>query len=471
MTQTIKPRFCPSPTGLITLGNTRTALFNALYARGHDGVFLLRIEDTDQTRSKEEYTEQMQADLLWLGLDWQEGPGHDLGNGPYWQSQRHEVYAKYYAILEQEELAYPCFCSEEQLALSRKIQRSQGQPPRYSGTCRSLSKDEIAAKLEQGLKPTLRFKVPSGTTVEFQDHVKGLQKFLADDIGDFIIRRADGTAAFMYCNAVDDAMMGTTHVIRGEDHLTNTPRQIMILQALNLPLPEYCHVSMIVGADGKPLSKRFGNSSIQDLRAAGYLPLAINNYLARLGHYYADNALMSLDELAQGFEFANLGSAPARYDASQLDYWQKEAVLQLSEDELAVWLGDSIDNLVPENSQADFINCIKDNIVFSSDATKWAQIIFAEKLEVADKELEILKQADAEFYQVALDNLPETQTDFKALCKALTSQLGVKGKQLFQPLRIALTGQLHGPQMPEIVKLMGVERIQSRLQQAQAYFN
>lgn len=205
------------------LGNVRTALFNDLLAKNLKGVFLLRIEDTDRERSEQRYSETLMHDLKWLGLIWDEGPEKEAGAGPYYQSQRQKFYDEYYQQLEGSERAYPCFCSEEELALMRKVQRSAGKPPRYAGTCRALTSTQIKEKLDQKIKPTLRFRVPDHEVVEFEDMVHGLQRFQTDDIGDFIIRRMDGTPPFLYCNAIDDALMRVTHVLRGEDHLANTP--------------------------------------------------------------------------------------------------------------------------------------------------------------------------------------------------------------------------------------------------------
>ena len=282
----IKTRFCPSPTGYMHLGNIRTAVFNYLLAKALGGVFLLRIEDTDRERSQSLYSDALQKDLEWLGLHWQEGP--------YFQSERQNIYDQYYQQLIDKDLAYPCFCTEEELTLSRKIQRASGKPPRYPGTCAHLTETQIQEKKSSGLIPTLRFRVNDDEVIEFDDLVRGHHRFLGKDIGDFIIRRTDGTSPFMFCNAIDDALMGVTHALRGEDHVANTPRQVLILKALNLPAPQYGHISLIVGPDGSPLSKRHGSQSVQDLRESGYLNIALNNYLARLGHYYEDNRFISL---------------------------------------------------------------------------------------------------------------------------------------------------------------------------------
>ncbi|VAW71637.1 Glutamyl-tRNA(Gln) synthetase, partial [hydrothermal vent metagenome] len=332
--RTVKTRFAPSPTGEIHLGNLRTALFNALYARREQGIFLLRIENTDAVRSKPEFEQALMRDLRWLSLNWQEGPEVGGEHAPYHQSARLETYSHYYQTLAAVDACYPCFCSETQLKLARKAQRTAGQPPKYLGTCAHLSTAEIEKKLAEGGKPTLRFRVPPGQRVEFEDFVRGVQRFASSDIGDFIIRRSDGTPAFFFTNAIDDALMGVSHVLRGEDHLTNTPRQLMLLAALSLPAPAYGHLSLLVGSDGSPLSKRHGSRSMRQLREAGYLPGAILNYLARLGHKYAADHYLDVSELAAAFDLARLSKAPARFDETQLRYWQKEAVLSASSAEL-----------------------------------------------------------------------------------------------------------------------------------------
>lgn len=466
MSQKVKTRFCPSPTGLVHLGNIRTALFNALFVRAHHGIFLLRIEDTDKERSKEKYTNWLQEDLTWLGLKWDEGPNVGGDNGPYHQSERQAIYDKYYAQLEKSGLAYPCFCSEEQLELSRKIQRSQGKPPRYAGTCRNLTKEEVEEKLAQGEKATLRFKVDEAATITFNDLVKGEQTFYGRDIGDFIIRRTDGTPPFMYCNAIDDAMMKVTNVFRGDDHLTNTPRQIMMLQALDLSVPQYGHISLIVGNDGAPLSKRTGSRSVQQLRAEGFLPIAINNYLARLGHHFEDESkLMTLDELAAGFKVESLGSAPARYDESQLLHWQKTAVLSLNADEFWDWLGEMVQHIVPKDRREQFVETVHPNVVFPVDAKNWAEIFFSDNLEFNDENIATLREAGESFFTTALEAIEQRGIDVKAITQMLKEKCNVKGKQLFMPLRLAATGQLHGPELPQVFSLLGKEKLKARLAQ------
>jgi nondiscriminating glutamyl-tRNA synthetase len=463
---TVRTRFSPSPTGMIHLGNARAALFSALYAYKQAGVFILRIEDTDALRSEERYVESLQDDLHWLGINWQEGPGKNGAYGPYWQSQRQPIYQKYYHILEQEQLIYPCFCTDQELNLARKLQLSRGIAPRYSGTCKKLTKEEIASRIAAEKKPAWRFVVPLNEKVEFIDVVKGPQSFQTSDIGDFIVRRADGTAPFLFCNAIDDAMMKVTHVLRGEDHLANTPRQIMLLQALNLPVPHYGHLSLIVGDDGAPLSKRHGSFSLHEIRQAGYLPIAIMNYLARLGHTCDTQELLPFDQLAQHFQLEKLSKSPARFDATQLMYWQKLAIQKLSVSEIWQWFGHSVADQVPENARHLFAKTVAANVDFPFDALEWAKIFFHEQVHLQSEEREIIREAGEQFFveaELAIDkygiDLPQVLADMK-------QTLSLSGKKLFMPLRIALTGKTHGPELAHIAELLGPKKMKHRLSQA-----
>jgi glutamyl-tRNA synthetase len=458
-----KSRFAPSPTGLLHLGNVRTALFNALAARGARGVFLLRIEDTDAARGHEKYTEALEQDLRWLGLDWQEGPGAGGAYGPYAQSERGSVYARYFAQLEQDGQAYPCFCSEHELEISRKTAIAAGRPPRYSGRCRKLSAEEVTARRAEGRPATLRFRVEEGAWVEFEDRVRGPQRFASADIGDFVIRRSDGTPAFFFSNAVDDALMGVTLVLRGEDHLTNTPRQLLLLRALGLPVPAYAHIALVVGPDGAPLSKRTGSRSVQELREHGYLPLAVNNYLARLGHTYESNALLDLAALAGGFDVTRLHRAPARFDEAQLLHWQREAVRSAGAAGLWDWLAGAVGDTVPAGERIAFVEVVRGNILFPPDARHWADCIYAEALALRHEARAVASTAGEEFFDIARRALDKHGVDFKALSNMVKQDTGLTGKPLFQPLRAALTGELDGPEMARLLPLIGIERARERL--------
>jgi glutamyl-tRNA synthetase len=460
---TPKTRFAPSPTGLLHLGNIRTALFNYLLARGAHATFLLRIEDTDAARGHEKYAEALQQDLGWLGLAWQEGPGVGGLHGPYYQSQRQAVYERYFAALQEQGQAYRCFCSEHELAVARKTQLAAGRPPRYSGRCRALTAADIEQRVAAGTPATLRFHVADGAAVSFHDRVRGDQSFRTDDIGDFVIRRSDGTPAFFFCNAIDDALMGVGLVMRGEDHLTNTPRQILLLQALGLQVPEYAHISLVVGADGAPLSKRHGSRTVQELRAMGYFPEAIVNYLARLGHTYDSNRFMDMAALAAEFDSARLGRAPARFDEAQLRHWQHEAVLQLPPAVLWPWMGEAVHAIVPPAARDAYIDAVRANIATPEDALRWARIIFTDDWTPAHGSGAAVTEAGGEFFRHALKALEQHGTDFKAFSQHIKNTSGAKGKALFQPLRAALSGELDGPEMVKLLPLIGVARARQRL--------
>lgn len=472
----MKTRFAPSPTGHIHFGNFRTALFNYLLAKKEHGTLLLRIENTDVVRSKDEYVESLLKDLKDMGIGFDEGP--------YFQTTRGEIYEKYYKQLEAEKLAYPCFCTEQQLAITRKIQLSSGLPPRYSGACRSLSKEQVQTKLTQGLKPTLRFKIPNDELIEFEDLVKGPQKFSSNDIGDFIIRRNDGTSPFMFSNAIDDAEMKVTHALRGDDHLTNTPRQIVIFKALNLRGPRYGHLPLIYGLDGAPLSKRNGSLAVRDLLKEGFFPLALINYLARLGHYYEDNNLLSLEELAEKFALTNVNTSPAKHDASHLKHWQKEVMLKLS----SIELYDIIKNdyhcseikileekkLLAEQNKARFLAflvLVQPNLLMPKDIEVWSSAFFAETLTFGDVEKNILQEAGVQFFKHVVSLIKDAQKSahaitFAEIVNKMKEQLNISGKKLFLPLRVALTSVLYGPELGPILEFIGLDAAIKRFEDA-----
>jgi nondiscriminating glutamyl-tRNA synthetase len=461
--QPLKTRFAPSPTGLLHIGNVRTALFNWLWAHHDGGTFLLRIEDTDATRGHERYARALMDDLRWLGLQWDEGPERSGAHAPYAQSQRGALYEKYAARLVSAGLAYPCFCTEHELKLERKTQIAAGRPPRYSGKCRALSPNEIDERRARGLPATLRFHVVDGRAVEFTDRVRGPQRFDTGDIGDFVIRRSDGTPAFFFCNAVDDALMEVTLVIRGDDHLTNTPRQILLLEALGLPVPAYGHIPLVVGADGAPLSKRTGGRSLPELRDAGYLPAAINNYLARVGYSYDTPQLLSLDELAVRFDLNRVHHSPARYDETQLLHWQRESVRAAPADALWQWFGAETGALIPPPDRDLFVETVRPNVVFPPEALHWARIVYAKDLSWSHAAREVVENAGREFFERSLDAAEKLRMpDFAELAEQVRASTGATGKLLFQPLRGALTGELHGPEMAKLFPLIGIARARER---------
>ncbi len=465
---TLRTRFAPSPTGHLHVGNARTALFSALLASGAGGEFILRIEDTDAARSRAEFETVLLADLAWLGLHWQEGP--DLGgpHAPYRQSERGQIYRTFTDKLAEAGRTYPCFCTPAELALARKTQLAAGQPPRYAGTCAQLSTAEIETRLAQGLKPALRFRVPEYGATEFDDLIRGAQRFSHRDIGDFVIRRADGSPAFFFSNALDDALMGVSQVLRGEDHLANTPRQLLILEALGLRAPRYGHLPLVLGEDSAPFSKREGGGSLQELRSAGILPEALVNYLARLGHVYARDEFLSLAELARDFNVAHIGHAPAHFDHAQLEHWQREAVKHADSGRLWNWLAQvpELAALVPAERRADFIETIRGNLVRPAEARLWAEVIFGGLPELSEASRTAIRSAGLAFFVAATRALPEAGNGFAGFANAVSTATGARGRKLFMPLRAALTGREHGPEMEKLWPLLTAARVAARLQHA-----
>ena len=489
---TVRTRFAPSPTGRLHVGNARTALFNALLAARAGGEFILRIEDTDAERSRHAFETGLLVDLAWLGLRWQEGPDVGGRHAPYRQSERRQIYRTFIDQLAEQGRTYPCFCTPTELALSRKTQLTAGQPPRYAGTCAHLSADEIEARLAKGLKPALRFRVPEEGVTEFEDLVRGPQRFAHKDIGDFIIRRADGSPAFFFSNALDDALMGVSHVVRGEDHLANTPRQLLIQNVLKLPTPRYGHLSMVVGNDGQPLSKRHGSTSVRDLRAQNYMPLAVVNYLARLGHSYvgADNKLLSFKELSATFDPARISHSPAHFDENHLHHWQKLAIANATDAELWGWMKsgtggafvegsgeETVESIVPEDKRLLFMRTVRPNVLLNAeikpndrpqaaDAWVWARTFFGGDGEIMMEDgKQAIRNAGVDYFRSALAAL-EKHADYGLFVKALASATGLRSADLYMPLRAALTGDIHGPELKLIWELLGGERIGRRLRMA-----
>ncbi|MFA9462568.1 glutamate--tRNA ligase [Thiohalorhabdus methylotrophus] len=457
-------RFAPSPTGAMHLGNARTALFNWLLARAAGGRFVLRLEDTDQERSTPELAEALLDDLRWLGLEWDAGPRAEDEHGPYAQSERGGVYAGYYEKLEEAGKAYPCYCTSEELEAVRRAQRARGEPPRYPGRCRNLTAEDRARLEGEGRKATLRFRVESGE-IAFDDLVRGRQTFHGEEIGDFIIRRSDGTPSFFFVNAVDDALMGVSRVLRGEDHLTNTPRQLLILEELGLPAPTYGHINLMVGDDGAPLSKRNGSRSVAELREAGYFPEAVSNYLARLGHHMEEGDLLALDDLAAQFNAGGLSRSPAKFDVEQLDHWNKEAVHHAEPERLWPWVAPALETAVPEEVRQAWVAAVQPNLERPADAEQWARACFGAVENSADAVAEIAG-ADPALWQGAETALEEHGTDFAAALESIKQSTGLKGKKLFKPLRAALTGRTAGPELGPLLPLMGVERALARIRAA-----
>jgi glutamyl-tRNA synthetase len=449
-------RFAPSPTGSLHLGNARTAFFSHLWARKSGGRFILRIEDTDVERSRLSFRDELLADMRWLGLEWDEGPDIGGPSAPYSQAERGEFYQTLFARLQANGQAYPCYCTAEELELSRKLQRMSGKPPRYAGTCRHLTASQRAEREAGGVRAALRFAVPDDRIVEFMDTVHGPQRYATGDIGDFIIRRDDGTSAFFFCNAVDDSVMGVTQVLRGDDHLTNTPRQLLLLDALGMRRPGYGHVGLLVGADGAPLSKRHGSTSAAEFRERGFLPAAILNHVFRLGHTSDVDGWLPVADMPAHFRPEHLGRAPARFDEVQLAHWQKEGVERMSGAEIRAWLGCG--------DSAEFVELVRHNVVLPADAASWRSVVHGDLPPLGKDEQHVIEAAGPEFFGAAAVAFGQSSSDLKQLAKILKERTGRKGADLYMPLRVALTGQAHGPELASLLKLMSPETARRRLE-------
>ena len=461
-----KTRFCPSPTGLLHLGNLRTALLNVLLAIKSGGTFILRIEDTDAERSKTEFSEAVCDDLEWMGLDWQEGPRIGGPEDSYYQSERNSIYESFYDKLLEQDLIYPCFTSDEELKIIRRNQMAAGEPPRYTGIWANASKEDIEKELEKGTQPVYRFRLPKDRTIIFQDLVKGEQSFHTSDLDDFIVRKKDLSPTFMFANAIDDSLMGVNVVLRGDDHLSNTPRQIALLEALNLEIPEFIHVALFTGDDGTPLSKRNGSLSVKELKEIGYFPQAVINYLSRVGHIIPDNELRDLEGLSSVFDVANISTSPSRIDHDQLTFWQKNVIESKSIEELSSWLESHLKNLPKDIDQDSFVGLIKDNIVFPNEAVEYLDNLFVNSLSTVKEVEDLIKQSGPDFFKLAEKIVRDNWGDWSKTMKLIGEETGTKGKGLFMPIRASITGQLSGPELDQVTRVMGQERVIKRLKEA-----
>jgi len=463
-----KSRFCPSPTGLLHLGNLRTALLNVLLAIKSRGTFILRIEDTDAERSKTEFSEAVCDDLEWMGLDWQEGPRIGGSQDPYYQSERNSIYEAFYEKLLEQDLIYPCFTSDEELKIIRRNQMAAGKPPRYTGVWANASKEDVKKELEKGAQPVYRFRLPKDKTITFKDLVKGEQSFHTGDLDDFIVRKKDLSPTFMFANAIDDSLMGVNVVLRGEDHLSNTPRQIALLEALNLEIPEFIHVALFTGDDGAPLSKRNGSLSVKELREIGYFPQAVINYLSRVGHTIPDNELRDLEGLSSVFNVDNISTSPSRIDHDQLAFWQKNVVESKSTEELSSWLESHLKNLPKDIEKDIFVELIKDNIVFPVDAVEYLDSLFINPLGSIKEVKDLIKQSGSDFFKISEKIVKDNWGDWSKIMKLIGEETGTKGKGLFMPIRASITGQFSGPELDQVTEVLGQERVLKRLKEAAA---
>ncbi len=469
----IRVRFAPSPTGYIHLGNVRTALFNFLFARRHGGKFILRVEDTDLERSKPEYRAGLVEDLRWMGIQWDEGPEAGGEYGPYLQSERLATYKQYVDKMLADGKAYYCYVTEEETEESKRIARLEKRPPRFDNRGRFFSKEEIEARKAKGIKPTIRFKVEN-PKVSMTDLVRGEVHFNLDDmVGDFVIVRADGTPTFHLAVCVDDGLMKVTHVIRGEDHLSNTPKHILLLEAMGFKPPQYGHLSLIFGPGGEPLSKRLGDVSVREFRKKGFLPEGLCNYIAMLGWAPGDNKeIFTWPELQQAFDIDRVNKSSSIYDPHKLDWVNGQHLRLLKPEEFTAkalkWLKDSNELKYDENLVKQLLPVFHDNVE-RFDQLPDRLSLLSDDLHYEAKD-QLTSEDGKEICRVALEVLPsltgEGEAMYENFVNAIKPKVKAKGKHLFMPLRIALTGKAHGPELKRIFPVLGIKKVTSRFEKA-----
>ena len=466
-------RFAPSPTGNLHAGNVRTALLNWIFAKQQNGVLILRIEDTDQVRHVIGSEEGIATDLNWLGIEWSEGP--DVGGefGPYRQSDRLKIHEEYAERLLREGSAYKCYCSEEELQMEREKALANGLPPRYNGKCRDLSAEEEKKKISEEIKPVLRFKVRDGE-VSFVDLIKGEISWKLDNIGDFVILRSNGMPSYNFAVVIDDALMKISHVIRGEGHVSNTPRQLLIYEALGFKIPKFAHTPTILNKEKKTLSKRHGALSVKHYREEGYIPEALVNYLSLLSwSSESGDDILSRERIVKEFSFSRMSSSSAVFDDDKLLWMNGQYIRALkSEDLLNLSLpilensGYTTNNL---EKTAKILEAVKGNLTKMSDLPQYVELFYKSEVEpdgAAEKEL-IEKEESKQVFNKFINGVEKydeiSADDFKEIMKQVQNDTGIKGKNLWMPVRIALTGQSHGPELPMLIEFFGKEEVVSRI--------
>mgnify|MGYP001239099139 CR=1 FL=1 len=478
----VRVRYAPSPTGQLHIGGARTALFNYLFARKMGGTFILRIEDTDQTRHVEDAEAKQMEGLSWLGIKWDEGVAAGGDYGPCRQSERLAIYAEYLQQLPEKGAAYECFCTEEELAEERAAQEARGETPMYSGKCRNLTSQEKEKLRADGRKPTLRFLVPKEQIVVHEDLVRGRVEFETNGIGDFIIARPDGIPMYNFACVIDDYTMKISHVIRGEEHLSNTPRQLLLYEAFGWDKPQFAHISLILNPDRKKMSKRDESiiQFVEQYKELGYLPEAVVNFIALLGWSpKGEEELFTLAELEQEFDLKRIQKSPAIFDTEKLA-WMNNTYMKQADSERITELSlphlQRAGRLPQELDEAqrtyvkELVQLYQDRMRAASDIVGLTELFFREEVKYEAEAAEITQESHVKEVAHAFLAQVRNADDFSAesigpLIKNVQKETGYKGKQLFMPIRVVLTGQNHGPDLNRTIHLLGRERVIRRLEQ------
>ncbi|MFC7365946.1 MULTISPECIES: glutamate--tRNA ligase [Bhargavaea] len=480
MTQEVRVRYAPSPTGHLHIGNARTALFNYLYARHNGGKFIIRIEDTDAKRNIEGGEESQLRYLKWLGMDWDESI--DVGGeyGPYRQSERNDLYKELYDGLLEKGLAYKCYCTEEELEAEREAQQARGEMPRYSGKCRHLTDDDRAKLEAEGRQPSIRIAVPEGRTYKFQDMVKDEVSFESGDFGDWVIVKKDGVPTYNFAVAVDDHYMKISHVLRGDDHISNTPKQLMIYEAFGWEPPTFGHMTLIVNESRKKLSKRDESiiQFIEQYEELGYLPEALFNFIALLGWSpKGEDEIFSKEEFIEMFEADRLSKSPALFDKQKLTWMNNQYVKQLPLEEVVKLALPHLQKAgrLPEELSAEerewaerLIALYQEQMSFGAEIVELSAQFFNEDIEYDEEAKAVLSGEQVPEVMTAFKTKLEELESFdpasiKGAIKAVQKETGHKGKNLFMPIRVVTTGQTHGPELQESISLLGRDKVIRRV--------
>ncbi len=468
MQKNVKVRFAPSPTGHLHVGGARTAIFNWLFARHCGGVFILRIEDTDVERSTRDSEASLVGDLRWLGLDWDEGPDVGGPSRPYRQSERLDIYRSHALRLVDSGAAYPCFCTDDVLETKRQKALAEGRPPQYDGTCRLLAASDVESKRAAGIPEVVRFIVPAGV-VRFDDLIRGGVELATDMVGDFVLLRSNGLPTYNFAAAIDDHLMGITHVLRGEEHLPNTLRQTLIYRSLGLPVPSFGHLPLILAEDRSKLSKRHGASSVGELRSSGYLPAAVLNYLVLLGWSHPEEQeVLPVDELVASFSLDRVSKSPSVYDRDKLR-WMNGQYIRAADVDTLFELADGffpafVRTAYDVPSRRKILGLLHEKIDVLSELPEKSGP-FRSPLVFDDEAVAVLRSADTSVVLRSLRAAIEassgalTADHFTSMVKQTGKETGLKGKALFFPVRAALTGAVHGPDLAGIAELKGRDAV------------
>ena len=470
----LRVRFAPSPTGDLHVGNARTALFNWLFARHYGGQFILRIEDTDRDRTTKDYEESLLKDLQWLSLDWDEGPVKGGKLGPYHQIERLHIYEAFLKKLAADDKIYPCYCSEEELKAERTGLLTMKMMPRYMGKCRYLSNEERKKREGEGRKPAFRFKVERGP-ITFDDLIRGAMKFEGDAIGDFIIVRSNGIPAYNFAVVVDDHLMSITHVIRGEDHLSNTAMQLLIYKAFGVAPPVFAHHALILGKDRTKLSKRHGSVSVREFRDRGILPEALLNYLALLGSSLdGGKEVASIHEIMEMFSLEKAGKSGAIFDEDKLRWLNGIHIRRDTTEKLT-------ERLIPFIRDAGYdietfdrswiyrvVDAVRDNLVTLSDLGENLDMFIDDRYHLTDEAASLIRRPDAGKVLDALRDILQQESIEKNLyhevVRRVNEKTGIKGRELLMPIRAAITGRTSGAELDRIFAILGRESLLKRLE-------